>query len=117
MKKQLTLIATALLAVGMVSPVNATTFTVTNVDGDWTNATADPVGGVITITNSGAYGGLSTARWGTDIGNGQSGYDFVSYGTPFPVTSDGTPFAFGTFTHQNWPITAPSLTSINLRNC
>jgi hypothetical protein len=70
MKKQLTLIATALLAVGMVSPVNATTFSVTNVDGDWSNAVADPVGGVITITNSVASGGLSTARWGTSTGYG-----------------------------------------------
>ena len=84
----------------IVTPAQATTFSIDQVDVDWTN----PVPAV-TINNSGPNGGLSTVRWGTSTGFGQSGYDFISVGTPLNAESNGTAFALGTFTHQNWPIT------------
>ncbi len=111
------ILAAGLSGIGMVSPVKADILSVTLVDGDWANAVADPVGGTITINNSGSAGGLSTARWGTSAqgsGGNQSGYDFTSVGTSFSVESDGTAFALGTFTHQNWPITGTDLNTIQL---
>lgn len=84
------------------------------VDGDWANAVADPPGGTITINNSPDDGGLSTARWGTPSGSGQSGYNFQSRTTPFDVESDSGPFSLGTFTHLNFPITGTALDTIDL---
>lgn len=105
-----------LLILGFVfcsgTSVTATTFSIDTVDGDWKNPA--PVG--VTINNSGSSGGLSTVRWGQPAGWPwkQSGYDFSSVATPFNALSDGTAFALGTFTHQNWPIYAPFLTNIDL---
>ena len=99
------------LIVGSTSLITAATIPITLVDGDWQNAIPG-----VTINNSGASGGLSTARWGTPAGtpSGQSGYDFLSRSTPFNAISDGTRFSLGVFTHQNYPITGPSLNSIQL---
>lgn len=92
------------------SLVTATTFEIDTVDGDWVNSVPS-----VTIVNSGSSGGLSTARWGTPMSGGQrSGYDFLSAPTPFNAISNGTAFALGTFTHQNWPITGTALESIDL---
>lgn len=90
--------------------VSAAMFTIDTVDGDWS-------GGVpaanATIANSGSSGGLSTARWG--VGAKQSGYDFLSAATTFDVTSDGSIFLLGTFTHRNFPIySGTSITGIDL---
>lgn len=111
MKKKLAaiLIAMGLFVIGMVTPVKATTFSIDLVDGDWINANP-----AVTIVNSGINGGLSTARWGTNMGYGQSGYDFLSVGTPFNAVSNGTAFALGNFTHQNFPITGTALDTIDL---
>ena len=109
MKKKLVL---AVLGCVACAWTNASALTITKVAGSWVNA--DPAGD-ITINNSGPSGGISTARWGTDTGFGQSGYDFVSRSTSFEVEADGTLFALGDFTHQNWPITAPSLNTIDLK--
>lgn len=115
MKKLLTYFGFGLMAYAFtlcsVSQVNATTFAIDQVDGDWTNAQPSAA---ITINNSGSSGGLSTARWGTSMGSGQSGYDFSSRTTPFNAESNGTAFSLGAFTHQNWPIGGTPLTSIDL---
>jgi hypothetical protein len=97
------------LIVGSTSLVTAANIPVNLVDGDWQNAVPS-----VTINNSGASGGLSTARWGTSTGQGQSGYDFLSRTTPFNATSDGVVFALGDFTHQNYPIQGTSLSTIDL---
>lgn len=94
-----------------VAPVTATTFSIDLVDGDWANAVP-----AVTIVNSGASGGLSTARWGipANTAGEQSGYDFLSRATPFNADSDGSAFLLGEFTHQNWPITGTALDKIDL---
>ena len=97
------------LIFGMASLAAAASIPITLVDGDWDNAVPG-----IAIVNSGTSGGLSTARWGTSTGFGQSGYDFLSAPTPFNADSSGIKFALGDFTHQNWPITGTSLQSIDL---
>lgn len=88
--------------------------TITNVDGDWANAL--PTGSTTIVNDTGTDGRLATARWGdpAEWPWKQSGYDFLSAETPITATADGAAFALGDFTHQNWPIYAPSLTSINL---
>jgi hypothetical protein len=93
---------TASLAVAASIPINL-------VDGDWDNAVPG-----VAIVNSGTSGGLSTARWGTSTGFGQSGYDFLSTPTPFNADSSGIQFVLGEFTHQNWPINGTSLSTIDL---
>ena len=120
MKKFFVKFPFSLMIIGLifysVTPATGTTFSITTVDGDWSNAVdsngASPGG--ITIVNSGTSGGLSTARWGTPATTDQSGYDFLSRLTPFDVVSDGTAFSIGTFTHQNYPITGIVLDTIDL---
>lgn len=99
------------ICIGAASMTAAATFTINTVDGDWANAIP-----TVTINNSGSGGGTSIARWGTPAGNpyGQSKYEFESASTPITALSDGTKFALGTFTHQNYPIYDTTLTSINL---
>ncbi|MFA5906026.1 MAG: THxN family PEP-CTERM protein [Desulfobacula sp.] len=92
----------------LANVATATTFSIDTVIGNWENSV--PSSGV-TITNSNP---LSTARWGTPVSSGQSGYDFLPSVTPFDAESNGTPFALGTFTHQNWPITGTFITNIDL---
>src|SRR5690348_11184974 len=57
----------------------------------------------------------SIIRWGTTNGTPQSGYDFTAT-IPPPITLPGTIpfFSLGTFTHRNFEISDPSLTSVQL---
>ncbi len=85
------------------------------IDGDWVNSAPS---GNVTITNSGDSGGLSTVRWGQGQGwqwwvDNQSGYDFLSE-EAFDAPTDGSAFLLGNFTHQNYPISGSSLSSIDL---
>jgi hypothetical protein len=114
MRKLLVFLFLCGMVIGIGGVANAVSIGFDLADGDWANAVANPVGGTITIVNSGATGGLSTARWGTSQGSGQSGYDFLSRTTPFSVLSDSGPFSLGTFTHVNFPITGTSLDTIDL---
>ena len=114
MRKLLVFLFLCGMVIVFVGVANAVPIQFDLVDGDWDNAVADPVGGTITIVNSPATGGTSTARWGTSTGYGQSGYDFVSRDTPFSVLSDSGLFLLGTFTHLNYPITGTSLDTIDL---
>ena len=109
----------ALLLCAMVAfaanPANAAQITYVSVTGNWHDPTdnvpgtqaADPV-----ITN-----GVPTSiiRWGTTSGTPQSGYDYTTT-TPPPVTLPGTGplFPLGTFTHRNFEVGDPSLTSVLL---
>ncbi|MCE5261897.1 MAG: THxN family PEP-CTERM protein [Deltaproteobacteria bacterium] len=87
--------------------------TVNSVVGSWANA--QPAGsspGDPVIANGNP---LSTVRWGIPVyPQHQSGYDFLAVTTPFNAVVDGTAFGLGTFTHHNYPVYAPSLTSIDL---
>ena len=97
------------------NPATAAQITYVSVTGNWHDPTdnvpgtqpADPV-----ITN-----GVPTSiiRWGTTSGTPQSGYDYTTT-TPPPVTLPGTGplFPLGTFTHRNFEVGDPSLTSVLL---
>ena len=120
MKKYLKCFGVCAMIFGLVfcygSPVKATTFTIDLVDGDWANAVnVNPTPDTpTTIVNSGPTGGTSTIRWGTPLGTNVSGYTFESRLTPFDVTSDGTAFALGDFTHENWQIANNNISSVDL---
>ena len=99
------------LVFGSVSMVRAD-LSVDSVVGSWDNAV--PTGLSVyypAITNGDP---LSIVRWGEPADTRQSGYDFLAVTTPFDAVVDGTAFNLGTFTHHNYPVFAPSLTSIDL---
>lgn len=75
------------------------------VDG-WQN----PVGGTNVSINNSANPGGDVIRWGTNIGNGQSGYTWDSRNTAFNAAT-GVLFSLGEFTHVNQPIGSGSAIS------
>jgi len=80
----------------------ATTLNIDLIDGDW----FDVSGGVnVNIVNSDDSGGTSTVSWGS---GGTSSYVFTTTSTPIDVYTDGTAFALGSFTHNNYPINSGS---------
>ena len=83
---------------------NAATVTVTSVSGIWSS-------GVQTDGNAPAGLGTSSISWGIPVTAGlYSGYTFAAAAVPFSPQAETT-FTFGTLTHENFPIYAPSLTS------
>ena len=91
------------------SVAGADTISISSVDGTWSGALPP---GCCTIDN---VSDPRTIRWGEPAGGGgQSGYDWSSTPTPFDVVADSGPFSLGVFVHQNFPIFAPVLTSVNL---
>lgn len=112
-----TILATAFAAI-TASSANAAIVT------QWTVAVdAQFVPGSIVATD-GAPGGVvisnsnKTLRWGTDIGNGQSGLDISNSPTSATVTTGINTLlpavANISITHQNQPIQAPSLDRVSL---
>jgi hypothetical protein len=95
-------------ALALPAAASAASITIANTDGTWSNALPPAVS---TINN-----GVTprTIRWGVDLGFGQSGYDYTPAATPFNAVVDGPAFLLGTFVHQNFPVGAPSITSVNL---
>jgi len=55
----------------------------------------------------------SSISWGQTNGTPQSGYDFTAV-LPPSTTFPGPSFSFGTFTHRNFEVNSPSLTSVQL---
>lgn len=92
----------------------ATTFAVDvqSVTGTWQNA-KDADGH--TPDNFSTSSGGSKINWGNATsGNNNSGYVFSSLAPILNVALD-TPFAFGTFSHLNFPITGDTLASVDLK--
>ena len=101
------------LAIVMVLNVGsafAVDLTISSIVGNWANALPPATATLVDAPNQ----GTDTARWGTDAGSGQSGYNFTPAGniTVTPALL-GTPLLLGTFQHLNNPILAPFLTSID----
>jgi hypothetical protein len=72
----------------------AATVSIGSVSGSWTSTTGGAnVQGL----------GTDTVSWGTDVGNGQSGYSFAGIAPSGPHDA-GTVFDLGTFTHSNFAI-------------
>jgi len=105
---------TILLMAALAPVASAATITINGTDGLWSGAV--PASGVApdpVITNGGTPRIIRWGVAGAHFGQ-QSGYDYTAATTPFDATVDGAAFLLGTFVHQNFPITAPFLTSVNL---
>lgn len=104
-------IALLALSAGVANAATVTTWTA-NVD-----STFDPLS--IVATN-GSPGGVTisngdrTLRWGTDIGNGQSGLDITNSPISTNLVTNGAAVANISVTHLNQPIQAPSLDRVNI---
>ena len=105
----------ALAALVPIGSASAATITYQSVVGVWHDPVDNLPGsqpGDPVITNGNP---TSIIRWGTTSGTPQSGYDYTST-IPPPFTLPGPIpfFSLGTFTHQNFVVSDPSLTSVQL---
>lgn len=90
--------------------MSASAVPVSAIDARWSSAVPDSV----TISESGADGS-ATASWGVPVSGGvPSSYVFTPTATPFDAPADGSPFALGTFVHNNFPVSGAVLQSIVL---
>lgn len=111
-KLALTTAALLALSTGLAQAALVTQWTV-GVDSRF-----DPLS--IVDSNGGTPGGVTisnsdkTLRWGTDIGNGQSGLDITNSPISTQVNTNGPAVANISVTHANNPITAPSLDRVNI---
>lgn len=106
--------ASALVAPVLTETASAATITYVSVNGNWHDPTDNLPGnqpGDPVITNGSP---TSIIRWGTTTGS-QSGYDYtVSIPPPLTLPGPGPVFSLGTFTHRNFEVGDPSLTSVQL---
>jgi uncharacterized repeat protein (TIGR01451 family)/fimbrial isopeptide formation D2 family protein len=112
--RSIALLFSAILAFA-ATPAAAATITYVSVTGIWHDPTDNVPGvqpGDPVITNGAP---TSIIRWGTTSGTPQSGYDYTTT-VPPPITLPGTGplFTLGTFTHRNFEVGDPSLTSVLL---
>ena len=110
-------LAIALLAAVCAMPrsASAADITYSSVTGGWRDPVDNLPGsqpGDPVITNGNP---TSIIRWGDTMGTPQSGYDFTATAPP-PFTLPGPIpfFSLGTFTHRNFEVGDPSLTSVQL---
>jgi len=103
-------LGTALLALATAAslPALAPAQDITSVTATWANG----IGGLNrTIDNSSTP---IVVSWGNALPGTRSAYKFTTT-TPTIFYSGGTPFALGTFTHSNFPIPLPGLSSVDLK--
>jgi uncharacterized repeat protein (TIGR01451 family) len=108
-------LASTLLSLLPIAGASAAEITYTSVTGSWRNPVDNLPGsqpGDPVITNGNP---TSSIVWGTTSGTPQSGYDFTAT-TPPPFTLPGPVpfFSLGSFTHRNFEVGDPSLTSVLL---
>ena len=107
----------ALVALALTGPASAAVITYTSVTGTWHDPTDNVPGsqtGDPVITNGTP---TSIIRWGVPSNptNSQSGYDFTAtLPPPFSLPGPIPFFSLGSFTHQNFAVDDPSLTSVQL---
>ena len=109
-----TALAFALIALLPTGSASAATITFLSVDGVWHSPTDNVPGvqpGDPVITNGSP---TSSINWGVTTGS-QSGYDFTTaIPPPFDLPGPIPFFSLGTFTHRNFAVGDPSLTSVQL---
>jgi uncharacterized repeat protein (TIGR01451 family) len=116
MKKSfISALVAALIALVLTGTASAAQITYLSVIGNWHDPVDNLPGsqpGDPVITNGDP---TSIIRWGTVSGTPQSGYDFTAT-LPPPQTFPGPIpfFSLGTFTHRNFEVGDPSLTSTQL---
>ena len=110
------LLLAAAMAAAMTAPASAAVVDFTNIKAEWYDVVS--LGGpAVTYTGNGTAN--ASVRWGSDQGNGRSGYDFEALAIPSltvspPGGSDITNIA--TFRHLNNPIASgTSISAIKLK--
>lgn len=100
--------AAVLAATFLAQGAYASTLNITGIAGTWTQT--DPGFPDVTGQNT------PEIRWGEPVqqGGSQSGYRFDAAGVPINDVEADENFSLGTFTHFNFPIFAPSLSSARL---
>jgi uncharacterized repeat protein (TIGR01451 family)/fimbrial isopeptide formation D2 family protein len=114
----LSALVSALVAPVLTGSASAAEISYASVSGNWHDPVNNLPGsqpgdpGYPVITNGTP---TSIIRWGTTNGTPQSGYDFTAT-IPPPFTLPGPIpfFSLGTFTHRNFEVGSPSLTSVQL---
>lgn len=95
---------------------SATTVNFTNITGTWFGAVLLAPGTPVEVyTGNGTNN--AQVRWGVSTGQGRSGYDFVApalASTTVTVPGQSPALLVGTFRHVNFPVFAPSISSIKL---
>jgi hypothetical protein len=109
MKKHL---MAAAAAVALMAPgvANAAIVSFTSITAAWQNQA--PTG---TVTGAGTTS--TTVSWGVPVGPNQSSYNFAAAAVPVNVPVPPSPsalFDLGTFTHNNFPVQAPVLQTVDL---
>jgi len=109
------LVLPVLAALAPAGSASAAVITYTSVSGIWHDPTDNLPGsqpGDPVITNGNP---MSIIRWGDTMGTPQSGYDFTAtLPPPFSLPGPIPFFSLGSFTHQNFAVDDPSLTSVQL---
>lgn len=111
-KKAILTLGLAALSLALLNvPAHAAVITIDTITDGWQNAVG---GSNVSINNGANPGDVDRIRWGVDIGNGQSGYDWDPRNAPFNVTT-GTVFSLGQFSHINEAIESGSaITRVDL---
>jgi uncharacterized repeat protein (TIGR01451 family) len=108
-------LASVLVALAPTGSASAATITYQSVTGIWHDPTDNVPGsqpGDPVITNGNP---TSIIRWGTTSGTPQSSYEYTTtLPPPFNLPGPIPFFSLGTFTHQNFAVGDPSLTSVQL---
>ncbi|HEU4619435.1 MAG TPA: THxN family PEP-CTERM protein, partial [Gammaproteobacteria bacterium] len=111
----LALAVSALAALAPIGTASAAVLSYISVTGIWHDPVDNVPGsqpGDPVITNGTPTSSIS---WGTTSGTPQSGYDFTATLPPPQTFPGGGPFfSLGTFTHRNFEVSDPSLTSVQL---
>ena len=108
-------LVSALAALVLSGTASAAEITYSSVSGVWHDPTDNLPGsqpGDPVITNGTP---TSIIRWGDTTGTPQSGYDFTAtLPPPFALPGPIPFFSLGSFTHRNYAVDDPSLTSVQL---
>lgn len=111
-QKILLVFCSTIFLMSMTSLYSVDTINVQSVTGNWTNAIGEGNNGSISNFSG---GGTNEIHWGFQATqNGNSGYKFVGNAPPVYSVNLGSPFAIGTFSHINFPVTGNLLTSVDL---
>jgi hypothetical protein len=114
MKMKMKKLALSALALALLSTAaQADTVTIDAITAAWSNPQGTPFNFNTFTTGSNPI--TYSARWGSDVGSGQSGYNFTGVAVPAGPFAAGSQFSLGTFQHVNEPIgTGTSITGITL---
>jgi len=117
--KKLSILLGAILISLVSSSALAVRIDINSANGSWENSVPAP-GSNISIANGSSASDPDVIRWGVPVASGGSQSNYVFDSTVPPILSTEVPptspwLNLGGFTHNNFPINAPVITSVELR--